>query len=128
MKLLQHTECYEMDAGSQPITLQQAQDPTASSSLANACADLRLELARKDAEIEALQGALAAAAACQEDPPHLALLRPEQSFADQVLAHGQHGCPDLDQHHSCKAVGGGDNHHAFSREKPFVGDDQPTGD
>lgn len=123
MKLLQHTEYYEMDAGSQPITLEQAQDPTASSSLANACADLRLELAKRDAEIESLQGALAAAAACQEDPPHLALLTHEQSFADQVLAYGQHDCPDLDQHHSCKAVGGGSQSSCLLQGKRFVGDE-----
>lgn len=79
---------YVRAAGQELSTAQQPQDPAASSDLANACADLRMELARRDAEIESLQGALAAAAACQEEPP-TALLAHEQSCADQVLANDQ---------------------------------------
>ncbi len=46
---------------------QQAHRQQAATALASECADLRIELARRDAEIESLQGALAVAAACQRD-------------------------------------------------------------
>ncbi|KAK9819108.1 hypothetical protein WJX74_002074 [Apatococcus lobatus] len=73
----------ETHLGAEHVAMQQTQDAAARSSLARECGDLRLEVAKRDAEIESLQGALAVAAACQEDDSQRTLLTHDQSSCDQ---------------------------------------------
>ncbi len=71
-------------AGTDPSPAQPLLVHNSSASLAGECADLRIELARRDAEIESLQGALAAAAASQQDSLAPYLLTRDDASAEQV--------------------------------------------
>ncbi|KAK9863504.1 hypothetical protein WJX84_001683 [Apatococcus fuscideae] len=72
-------------SGTDPSPAQPLLVHNSSASLAGECADLRIELARRDAEIESLQGALAAAAASQQDSLAPYLLTRDDASAEQEM-------------------------------------------